>query len=83
MKKIKNKVLNSFLLLLVGLALFPTMNVKAANYNDMIIERSQWTNDYITKISTHKDYNQKYKKEIEQQLLHIKNKKEANIDTLI
>lgn len=56
MKKIKNKVLNSFLLLLVGLALFPTMNVKAANYNDMIIERSQWTNDYITKQkgSTHK-----------------------------
>ena len=49
MKKLKSKVLNSFLLLLVGLAILPTINVKAANYNDMIIERSQWTNDYITK----------------------------------
>ena len=57
MKKIKNKVLNSFLLLLVSLALFPTMNVKAANYNDTINERSQWIpGDYIMKVkgNTHK-----------------------------
>ena len=57
MKKLKNKVLNSFLLLLVGLAILPTMNVKAANYNDTINERSQWIpGDYIMKVkgNTHK-----------------------------
>ena len=50
MKKIIKRLFNSFLLLLVGISLFPTLNVQAANYNDTFNDKYQWIKgDYIVK----------------------------------
>ena len=50
MKKIIKRLFNSFLLLLVGISLFPTLNVQAANYNDTFNDKYQWIKgDYVVK----------------------------------
>ncbi len=50
MKKKLKRLFNSFLLLLVGISVFPTLNVEAANYNDTFNDKYQWiTGDYIVK----------------------------------
>ena len=41
MKKIIKRLFNSFLLLLVGISVFPTLNVQAANYNDTFNDKYQ------------------------------------------
>lgn len=44
------KILKSFLFLLLGITLFPTTNVSAANYTESFNETSQWIpNDYVIK----------------------------------
>lgn len=50
MKKIIKRLFNSFLLLLVGISVFPTLNVQAANYNDTFNDKYQWIKgDYVVK----------------------------------
>ena len=50
MKKIIKRIVNSFLLLLVGISAFPTLNVHASNYNDTFNDKYQWIKgDYVVK----------------------------------
>lgn len=44
------KILKSFLFLLVGISLLPSMNVSASNYTDSFNDKAQWIpNTYVTK----------------------------------
>lgn len=50
MKKIMKRVFNSFLLLLVGISVFPALEVKAANFNDTFNDKYIWIEgDYVVK----------------------------------
>ena len=50
MKKIMKRVFNSFLLLLVGISIFPALEVKAANFNDTFNDKYIWIEgDYVVK----------------------------------
>lgn len=50
MKKIIKRLFNCFLLLLVGISVFPTLNVHASNYNDTFNDKYQWIKgDYVVK----------------------------------
>ena len=49
MKKIKNKIINGLMLLLVGISFIPTVN--ASTYNETFNDKSQWiSGDYILKV---------------------------------
>lgn len=49
MKKIKNKIINGLMLLLVGISCVPTVN--ASTYNETFNDKSQWiSGDYILKV---------------------------------
>ena len=49
MKKIKNKIINGLMLLLIGISCVPTVN--ASTYNETFNDKSQWINgDYILKV---------------------------------
>lgn len=49
MKKIKNKIINGLMLLLIGISCVPTVN--ASTYNETFNDKSQWiSGDYILKV---------------------------------
>lgn len=49
MKKIKNKIINGLMLLLVGISFIPSVN--ASTYNETFNDKSQWiSGDYILKV---------------------------------
>ena len=48
MRKLKNKIINCFLLLIVGVSSIPALSVNAATYNETFNDKSQWiSGDYI------------------------------------
>lgn len=51
MKNLKKKIINGFLLLLVGVSCIPSITVQAKTYNDTFNEKSQYIKgDYILKV---------------------------------
>ena len=51
MRKLKNKIINCFLLLIVGVSSIPALSVNAATYNETFNDKSQWiSGDYILKV---------------------------------
>ena len=51
MKNLKKKIINGFLLLLVGVSCIPSITVQAKTYNDTFNEKSQYIRgDYILKV---------------------------------
>ena len=51
LKNLKKKIINGFLLLLVGVSCIPSITVQAKTYNDTFNEKSQYIKgDYILKV---------------------------------